>query len=137
MSELKKIFKSINKSNSVSRDMISMKTVSRLKNATLPLTLHLINTVIKTEVFPNCLKFSRILPIRKSNELDPLNASSFRPINLISPFSKLIEKTWSNQILKHMYENQMIDENHYGGLKNRSSTLAVMDIFQKLCREKK
>ena len=30
----------------------------------------------------------------------------------------------------------MIDQNHYGGLKNRSSTVAVIDIFEKLTKEK-
>ena len=87
--------------------------------------------VIKSGIFPNTLKISRIIPIKKSTEqiLDPAN---YRPVNLISPISKIIEKIWAKQINEYMKVNNMIDQNHQGGLKGRSSITATLEIFQKL-----
>ena len=48
MSELRKIYNKINKSNSVSKDKISMKTLSHIKSSTQPIILNLINQIINT-----------------------------------------------------------------------------------------
>ena len=93
--------------------------------------LKLINNVINTKTFPKSLKISRITPIKKNND-DPLDPGTYRPVNLISPLSKLIEKTWSIQILKHMNTNNMIKQNHQGGIKGRGSITTVMELYQKM-----
>ena len=136
MSDLHKIFRSMKKSNSTSVDMISMKTLSKIKFSTMPLILHLINTIIKTETFPNNLKTSRIVPIKKCNDLDDLDMAKFRPVNLLSPIAKLVEKVWYTQIFKHLTDNKMIDENLQGGIRGRSSNLTLAEIYQKLSRNK-
>ena len=73
MSDLRKIYKKINNSNSVSLDNISMKTLSKIKEATQPIILNLINSVIKTGIFPKILKTARIIPIKKVVTLIGLN----------------------------------------------------------------
>ena len=50
--------------------------------------------------------------------------------------SKLIEKAWTRQIEAHMRKNKIIDSNHQGRVKNRSSTNTVMQIHQTLAKLK-
>ena len=50
--------------------------------------------------------------------------------------SKLIEKAWTRQIQAHMRKNKIIDSNHQGRVKNRSSTNTVMQIHQTLAKLK-
>ena len=67
----------------------------------------------------------------------PLECNSYRPVNILSPFSKIIEKIWARQILEYMKKNRLIDENHQGGLPKRQSTTTVLDIFDRITKAKK
>ena len=78
--ELNTIFKRVNKSRSTGVDNISMVTVMRLRKSIQKLILHLINQVIETKIFPECLKVSKIIPIKKNNEED-VDPKNYRPIN--------------------------------------------------------
>ena len=54
-----------------------------------PLTI-LINNICLQGTFPNCLKIAKVIVLHKEgNYEDP---SNFRPISIISQFSKIIEK---------------------------------------------
>ena len=82
--DLDKIFKRVNKSRSTSFDNISMITLMKLRKSLQKLILHLVNQVIQTKIFPQCLKMSKIIPIKK-NSLEDIDHKNFRPINLLSP----------------------------------------------------
>ena len=112
MSQLRKKMKKVKKSNSVSYDKISVNTLVRLQDSIYPLLLQLINTVNETSCFPEQLKIARIFPIRKSVQESALDCQNWRPINLISPISKIIEKFWVEEILGHLIKNKMIDSNY-------------------------
>ena len=60
---------------------------------------------------------------------DPL---SFRPINLLSHLSKIIEKVWQNQILDYLKYNKLIPQQHHGGIKGRSTNTATLEIIEKI-----
>ena len=137
MSDLKQMIRRMKKTNSTSYDKISIKTIINLQESIYPLLLRLINIVTKTRIFPSILKLSRIFPIRKSKEESELDPGNWRPINLISPFSKIIEKFWAKQIINHLTTNKIISECHQGGLPGRNSTTLVMDLHSKLAKIKK
>ena len=136
MCDLKNMIRKMKKSNSTSYDKISIKTIINLQSSIYPLLLRLINIVTTTKIFPSILKITRIFPIRKSSEESPLDPGNWRPVNLISPISKIIEKFWANQIIKHLTKHKIIDQNHQGGLPGRSSTSLVLDIHSKLTKIK-
>ena len=137
MSDLRKIYTKLNKSNSVSNDGISMKTLVKIKNSTQPIILNIVNSVIKSVKFPKSLKITRIIPIKKGGNLNLLEPGSYRPVNLLSPISKIIEKVWALQINKFLIEKESIDSNHQGSIKGRSGSIIVSELFQKLNIAKK
>ena len=137
MSELRSMFSKMKKSNSASYDTITMKTLNYVKSSIMPLILQLINTINQTKTFPECLKISRIIPIRKSFLVSALSMENYRPVNIISPLSKLVEKFWTRDILNHLKINKLVDQNHQGGYPKRTSTTTVLDIYQKLTNLKK
>ena len=69
MSELRKIYSKMRKSNTISADKISINTLIKLKISTQPIMLKLINQVIATGKFPQVLKTSHIIPIKKGDNL--------------------------------------------------------------------
>ena len=114
--ELDKILADIKKTNSTSADNISMNTLVKLKLSCTPLLTHMINRTIETGIFPEVLKISKIVPIKKNNK-DNHDPANFCPVNLLSPLSKVIEKTWSIQIERHLRESKSIDANMQGSIK--------------------
>ena len=65
----------------------------------LPLC-HLFNLSFKLGYIPDCLKIAMVKPIYKKGPQD--NFTNYRPISLLSSFSKLLEKIASNQMMKYI-----------------------------------
>ena len=80
------------------------------------------------------LQLSKIIPIKKSPELDDTDPKSYRPINLLSPLSKLTEKIWTEQIYSHLVSNGLLAENIQGSVRGRDSTTTIIEIHQQLVR---
>jgi hypothetical protein len=58
---------------------------------------HIFNQSISTGIFPNAFKISRVTPVYKSGiTTDPNN---YRPIALLSPFSKTLERIVYDQLM--------------------------------------
>ena len=94
MSQLSKMLSEIKKSNSSSIDGISSKMIQIIISTIKPLLLKLINTTIKSKIFPTVTKISKILPHKKNND-NPTNLANLRPIHIISFLSKIVEKLCS------------------------------------------
>ena len=90
MSDLRIILSSMKKSNSFVYYGLSMPMILKLRRSLEPILLNLINISIYNSEFPDILKISKILPIPKSN--DYLEPSNYRPINILCPISKILEK---------------------------------------------
>merc|ERR1712055_597362 len=62
------------------------------------------------------------------------NPSDYRGINLLSPISKIIENILKIQILEFLNINNLIELNHLGVIKGRSSDHVLINLHQKLIR---
>merc|ERR1712055_1058278 len=62
------------------------------------------------------------------------NPSDYRGINLLSPISKIIENILKIQILEFLNINNLIELNHLGGIKGRSSDHVLVNLHQKLIK---
>jgi hypothetical protein len=63
-------------------------------------------------VFPRCLKMTSVIPILKKRDGECLN--NYRPISLLSIFSKLFEKLVHRRIMKHVTTNQILTDSQHG-----------------------
>ena len=61
---------------------------------------HLFDLSFKTGFIPTTLKTVKTIPIFKAGETDDF--TNYRPISLLSSFSKLLEKVAANQIMKYL-----------------------------------
>ena len=131
MHDLRKILNAMKPTGSSSYDYISMKTIKKARKSLEPLILKLVNTTISTSTYADLLKIIKILPHSKPDK-DILLTESWRPINLVPALSKIIEKTMSLQIMEHLVRNNLIHNNHHGGLKGKSTQTAVIEIHDLL-----
>ena len=80
--EAKKLIMGQTNLSSTGYDAISNKTLRKIGPEMAPIIAHLINSIIRTGIFPDCLKVSKIIPILKSGK-DPTCQDSFRPLNCL------------------------------------------------------
>lgn len=88
------------------------------------------NNMFETGSFPSCLKTAIVTPIfKKGSRKDPNN---YRPISVLSVFSKVFEMLIKSRLLNHLSLNNLISKNQYGFLKKRSTTGAVASLIDKV-----
>ena len=68
--------------------------------------LHVFNFSIKRGIFPNQLKFVRVISIfKRGNKWD---IDNYRAISVLPCFSKMLWKILYNHVCKHLNENNLL-----------------------------
>ena len=75
-------------------------------------------------IFPQSLKTARVVPIHKSGS--KTDVSNYRPISLLTSFSKIYEKLMHNRITDFMDSNNSFYEMQYGFRSGRSCEHALL-----------
>ena len=73
---------------------------------TKPIT-NIINLTIQTGTYPELRKTVTVSPVFKKE--DPLSKENYRPISILTVFSKIFERYYQNQLLPH-FNRIMSDE---------------------------
>ena len=131
MYQLTTLLQTMKPTTSSSADFISMRLIKDAAPAIKPLLLHLINTVIRTEVYPDILKLTKIVPIRKMEKPDD-SALGWRPINIVPSISKVIEKTLLLQINNYLVRNNMINHTHHGSIQGKGTQTLVQELYDSM-----
>ena len=76
-----------------------------------PLT-YLINKSFSEGIFPTELKLARVVPILK--EGDPMLLTNYRPISILTFFSKIFEKLMYCNIFNFLEKNSIIFNRQFG-----------------------
>ena len=98
-------------------------------NISSPLT-HIINLSITHGIVPDELKIARLVPIFKPGDKALFN--NYRPISVLSCFSKFLERIIYNRIINYLNDFNVLCDNQYGFRKNRSPSLALIDLCDKI-----
>ena len=85
------------------------------------------NASVSTGVVPSDFKIANIIPVFKKGSQSSL--CNYRPIPLISVFSKLLEKLVYNRLIKFLEKNKVLFQNQYGFRAKHSTDHAVLCIY--------
>ncbi len=88
--------------------------------------LHLVNLSISSGVFPSIYKIAKVFPLYKANDYTDKN--NFRPISLLSVFSKVLEKAVKEQLVAYLETNNILSEEQYGFRENRTITDVLFNV---------
>jgi len=98
-----------------------------------PLT-YICNLMISKGIFPTILKFVEIKPLCKKGEM--VNIFNYRPIFLLTSFSKIFEKNIFTRLTRHLNYNHILVEEQFGFRIKSSMELAsyklINDTFTSL-----
>jgi hypothetical protein len=82
--------------------------------------------------FPTRLKFSHINPIfKKGNKAE---ISNYRPISLLTSFSKVLEKVIYKRLYYHVNSNNILAKEQYGFRNNSSTEIASYNLINNILK---
>ena len=70
------------------------------------------------------MKIARVIPLFKNGNANDF--TNYRPISLLSQFSKIFEKIFHNRMMSFIEEKNILYESQYGFRKNMSTSLAIL-----------
>ena len=95
----------------------------------LPLK-HIFSQSFATGLVPSKFKIAKVIPLYKSG--DCLDMSNYRPISLLSTFSKILEKLVHTRLYDYLDSNNLISQNQFGFRPNHSTTHPMSLLLNKL-----
>ena len=118
--------------SSFGHDEISTKLLKQtINNITLPIT-HIINRSFITGIVPDQMKIAEVVPVYKSSERNSIK--KYRPISLLTSFSKLLKKIIYNKIMNFLNTNNILYKHQYG-FRSKHSTIHPIIHFINHCAE--
>ena len=75
---------------------------------------HIVNLSLTSGNFLNKWKFGKLIPLKKSETADKMNAISYRPISILPVISKIAEKLAQSQIVEYMERKKLLNVHVFG-----------------------
>ena len=118
--------------SSFGHDEISTKLLKQtINNITLPIT-HIVDRSFITGIVPDQMKVAKVVPVFKSS--DRSSIKNYRPISLLTSFSKLLEKIMYDKVMNFLNANNILYEHQYG-FRAKHSTMHPIMHFINHCAE--
>src|SRR6188508_230739 len=106
--------------NSVGPDNLNIRHLKHLGPIAIQYLTDILNLALNTNTIPHIWKLAKIIPIPKPNK-DPNLGTPYRPISLLSPIAKTMEK-----ILLPYITSNITPVKHQQGFKRHPSTTTAL-----------
>lgn len=125
--EILELRKRIKNKHSSGDDEIPTSLIRQIIPAIIDVLCHVINNSLKEGIFPDSLKLAAIRPLYK-NKGDKNLLDNYRPISLLSGFSKLFEIVMCTRIMDFMNDCNVFSDNQHGYLGKKSTQTAIFQF---------
>ncbi|XP_065667720.1 uncharacterized protein LOC136088011 [Hydra vulgaris] len=90
----------------------------------------LFNLSLKHGVFPENLKCAKVTPIYKTG--DPSDVSNYRPISILTCFSKILERVMYNRLFSFLTNNKILYDKQFGFKSGHSTDRAIIHLVHEI-----
>ena len=90
---------------------------------------HVISLSILQQKFPESWKYSKVIPLHKKDS--KLERKNYRPVSILSPLSKILEKVIYEQLYEYFTKNLIFNSNLHGYRHGRSTQTALMVMYDR------
>ncbi|KAI5632302.1 reverse transcriptase (RNA-dependent DNA polymerase) domain-containing protein [Phthorimaea operculella] len=121
--EVELIIRSLNQNSAPGDDGINSSLLKSIFPVIAEPLTHIFNASLSSGVFPDCWKHAVVIPIHKAGAKDiPTN---YRPISLLSIFSKILEKLVNRRLIKYLDKHKIISPCQFGFQSGKSTEDAI------------
>lgn len=125
-----KTIKKLKNKNSAGLDEVPITLIKKCcYNIKIPLTF-ILNICLAEGIFPDRLKWAKVVPIHKKGDEKDMN--NYRPIAVLSSFSKVFEKIIAIKLENFLETNKIMSPSQFGFLKGKSTEQAVYSFINKV-----
>ena len=127
-SEISDVISVLKSGKSLGPNSIPMKILKLLSPLiSSPLSL-IINESFQSGVFPDKMKLAKVIPLFKKG--CPLTSSNYRPISLLSVFSKIVEKVMYEHLYKFLEKHEILHTLQFGFRASHSINHALVSLTE-------
>ena len=130
MDDLKNAFQTLKRNKAPGYDDVTSNVILSVIDEIVTPLYHSIKLSFQSGIFPNKLKVAKISPVFKKD--DRCNLSNYRPISVLTVFSKLYEKLMYNNLYSHFSSNRLLYKRQFGFPSNCSTEHAIVDLVNHL-----
>ena len=127
--ELRVVIDSL-KNGSAGPDELQSKVIKSLKTYILSPLLHIVNLSFAQGVVPTQLKQANVTPIFKAG--DAMCAGNYRPISVLSIFSKIFEKVMHSRLYSFLLHHDVLYDKQFGFRKGVSTEMALIAVIDRI-----
>ena len=91
---------------------------------------HICNTSLMNGIFPDRMKIARVIPLFKNGDVKEF--SNYRPVSILSQYSKILEKVFHNRLMSFINDKQILNNSQFGSTKNMSTALAIIELVEEI-----
>ena len=89
-----------------------MYVLSKISDQIVKPLVHIFNLSFSSGIFPSEMKTAKVIPLFKSENRSDF--SNYRPISLLSQFSKILEKLFNLRLEQLLISNEKLSNCQYG-----------------------
>lgn len=125
------VVNNLNLNKSVGYDNISAKAIYNCNDILAPVLTCILNKIINSSIYPDCLKISKIVPIPKVANAS--EASDFRPVSLLPIIDKIFEKIIHERLFSYLDSNNLMYKYQFGFRKGCNTEEVVLNAVNFIC----
>lgn len=111
-------------------DRISSTLIKKYHNYIIDPLVHIINLIFSTGKVPSLYKVSVVTPIFKKGSKS--NITNYRPISLISTFTKIFEKCLKCRLYDYLTSTNILNDRQYGFLRDVGTNDAMFELINNI-----
>lgn len=93
----------------------------------------IVNLSFNEGLFPDMLKLAKVVPLHKGGDNTIL--SNYRPVSVLSIFSKVFERLLYNRLNNYLISNKLLCDCQFGFRKQHTTSMAILQLVDKIASE--
>ena len=116
--------------DSMGHDDIRMWVLSRIAPHVAKPLGHIFNLSLSTDIIPSELNIAKVIPLFKNG--NNLDFSNYRPISLVSQFSKVLDRLFNERLQQFLSTNNILSNSQYGYRAHMSTVHAALELTESI-----
>ena len=128
--EVTRIVASLNSSHSTGHDEMNTHLLKNIIGSIIKPLVYIFNLSLSSGSFPSMMKISKVIPIYKKG--DASSFTNYRPISILSCFSKILERLVYDRLYTFLIANKLLNNDQYGFRKFHSTEYAIVKLYDRV-----